>query len=213
MSRNARASAEAARALPPATGTLREGDALAIADRVLDRAACALLVIDLQEAYRDKLQGEARVIAASQRVLQAAAILGVPVVVTEQHPKGLGPTREEIAALVPPGSACFEKTTFSALGAPGLREHLAAIGRRQIAIVGIETHVCVSQTTHELLAAGYSVHALRDAISARHAPDDETGFAKLVGSGAVPSTSECALFEWLRDARAPEFKAIHRLVV
>jgi nicotinamidase-related amidase len=208
------ACAKAARALPPGLEpAAREGDALSIADRVLDRARSALLVIDLQESYRSKLHSEARLIAASQRMLQAAVLLGVPVIVTEQYPRGLGPTREEIAAYVPLDAARFEKTTFSALGAPGLREHLTAIGRDQVAIVGIETHVCVGQTVHELLAAGCAVHAVRDAISARFALDDETGFAKLVGSGAVPTTSECALFEWLRDARAPEFKAVHRLVV
>jgi nicotinamidase-related amidase len=184
-----------------------------IGDRVLDRARSALLVIDLQESYRGKLHGEAHVIVAARRVIEAAAILGVPVIVTEQYPKGLGRTREEIAAALPPSSARFEKTTFSALGAPGMRAHLDALGRDQIAVIGIETHVCVSQTVHELLAAGRSVHALRDAITARFPLDDELGFAKLVGSGAVPSSSECALFEWLRDARAPEFKAVHRLVV
>jgi len=192
---------------------LREGDALPTVDRLLDRARSVLLVIDLQEAYRGKLHGETRLVAASQRMLQAAALLGVPVVVTEQYPKGLGATREEIAAYVPAAARRFEKTSFSALGAPGLREHLAELGRDQVVVAGIETHVCVSQTVHELLASGCAVHVLRDAIGARFALDDETGFAKLVGSGAVPSTSECALFEWLRDARAPEFKAIHRLVV
>jgi len=186
---------------------------MAIGDRVLDRARSALLVIDLQESYRGKLHAEERVIAASQRMLEAAGILGIPVIVTEQYPKGLGRTREEIAAKLPAASARFEKTTFSALGAPGLREHLDSLGCDQIVVAGIETHVCVNQTVHELLAAGRSVHALRDAITARFPLEDELGFAKLIGSGAVPSTSEGALFEWLRDARAPEFKAVHRLVV
>jgi len=199
--------------LRPPVEPLREGDALPTSGRLLDRARSALLVIDLQESYRGKLHGEERLVAASQRMLQAAALLGVPVVVTEQYPKGLGATREEIAAHVPAAARRFEKTSFSALGAPGLREHLAELGRDQVVVVGIETHVCVSQTVHELLASGRAVHVVRDAIGARFALDDETGFAKLVGSGAVPSTSECALFEWLRDARAPEFKAIHRLVV
>ena len=192
---------------------MREGDALAIADRILDRGRSTLLVIDLQESYRGKLQAEARLIATTRRLLESAELLGIPVILTEQYPKGLGRTRHEIAALLPPGAARFEKTTFSALGAPGLREHLAALDRNQVVVVGIETHVCVNQTVHDLLAAGCAVHAVRDAISARFALDDETGFAKLVGSGAVPSTSECVLFEWLRDARAPEFKAVHRLVV
>jgi len=188
-------------------------DCLATGDRLLDRARSALLVIDLQESYRGKLHAEERVIAAAQRTLGAAALLGVPVIVTEQYPKGLGRTREEVAGRLPPHAARFEKTSFSVMGAPGLREHLERLDRDQIAVVGIETHVCVNQSVHELLEAGRSVHVLRDAVTSRFALEDEAGFSKLIGAGAVPSSSECALFEWLRDARAPEFKAIHKLVV
>lgn len=183
---------------------------------MLDRTRSLLLVIDLQEAYRGKLHEEARTLAGARRMLEAAGILGVPVVVSEQYPKGLGATREEIAACIPPGAARFEKTSFSCLGAPGLRAHLdeqRAAGRDQLVVVGIETHVCVGQTIQELCAAGVETHAVRDAISARFALDDETGWARAMAAGARPATSEGALFEWLRDARAPEFKAVHKLVV
>jgi len=184
---------------------------------LLDRTRSLLLVIDLQDAYRGKLHEEARTLAGARRLLEAAGILGVPVVVTEQYPKGLGATREEIAACVPPGAARFEKTSFSCLGAPGLRPHLDALraaGRDQVVIAGIETHVCVGQTIQELCAAGgFEAHAVRDAISARFPLDDEIGWARALAAGARPATSEAVLFEWLRDARAPEFKAIHKLVV
>jgi nicotinamidase-related amidase len=183
---------------------------------LLDRTRSVLVVIDLQEAYRGKLHEEARTIAGARRMLEAAGVLGVPVVVTEQYPKGLGATRDEIAACVPPGAARFDKTTFSCLGAPGLRAHLDGLradGRDQLVIVGIETHVCVGQTIQELCAARVETHAVRDTISARFALDDETGWARALAAGARPATSEGALFEWLRDARSPEFKAIHKLVV
>jgi nicotinamidase-related amidase len=182
----------------------------------LDRARSVLLVIDLQESYRGKLHEEQRTLAGARRVLQAAGVLGLPVVLTEQYPKGLGATRAEIAECVPPGAARFEKTSFSCLGAPGLREHVAALsaaGRDQVVVAGIETHVCVGQTIQELLEQRWQVHAVRDAISARFALDDETGWARALAAGARPTTSEGALFEWLRDARAPEFKAVHKLVV
>ena len=181
--------------------------------RVLDRERSLLLVIDLQEGYRGKLYEEARVVEASARLLEAAAVLGLPVVLTEQYPKGLGPTREEIARALPAGCARFEKTSFSALGAEGLADHLRAAGRNQVVVAGIETHVCVSQTVHGLLAAGYQVHVVRDAISARFALEDQTGFAKMTGSGAIPASVESALFEWLRDSRSPDFKPIQKLVV
>jgi nicotinamidase-related amidase len=182
-------------------------------ERILDRDTSLLLVIDLQESYRGKLHREAHVVAASRRMIEAAHALGVPIVVTEQYPKGLGTTRAEIAEVLPPDAARFEKTRFSALGAEGIVAHLDALARTQVVLVGIETHVCVNQTVHDLLARRMQVHAVRDAITARFALEDETGWSKLVGSGAVPTSSEGALFEWLGDARAPEFKAIHRLVV
>ena len=127
--------------------------------------------------------------------------------------KGLGPLREEILSCVPEGAARFEKTSFSVLGAEGLEEHLAELGRDQVVVAGIETHVCVGQTVHELLAHGFQPHAVRDAIGARFPLEDETGYAKMIGSGAVPASVEGVLFEWIRDARSPDFKAIHRLVV
>jgi nicotinamidase-related amidase len=181
--------------------------------RLLERARSLLLVIDLQEGYRGKLANEERTVTAAGRLLAAAGILGIPVIVSEQYPKGLGATRKELAPHVPPDAARFEKTSFSCLGSPALRDHLEGLGRSQIVVAGIETHVCVGQTVGELLALGYQPHLARDAISARFPLEDEAGFTKMVGSGAVPASSESLLFEWLRTASAPEFKAIHKLVV
>ncbi len=182
-------------------------------DRMLDRSRALLLVIDLQESYAGKLANEERVVRATQRLLEAAPLLGLPVIVTEQYPKGLGKTRTEIEKLVPAGAARFEKTTFSCLGAPGLRDHLRELGRDQVLVAGIETHVCVSQTVQELLRSDHQPHVVRDAVTSRFALEDETGYAKLIACGALAASTESALFELLRDAKAPEFKAIHRLVV
>jgi nicotinamidase-related amidase len=182
-------------------------------ERVLDRERSALLVIDLQDAYRGKLHQEERTLAAAGKLVEAAATLGLPVIATEQYPKGLGATRQEIASRLPPGTLRFEKTAFSVLGAPGLEERLRGLGRDQIVVVGIETHVCVSQSVHDLLARGYQAHVVRDAVTARSAQVDEIGFEKMKGSGAVPASLESVLFEWLIDSRSPEFKALQRLVV
>lgn len=180
---------------------------------LLDREQSVLLVIDLQESYRGKLANEPRVVASAAKLLDAAGVLGIPIVLTEQYPKGLGPTREEISSHLPPGVAKFEKTSFSCLGAPGLRAHLDQLARPQIVIVGIETHVCVNQTVHELLAARWQPHLVRDAVTARFALEDEAGFAKMTAAGALPASVESVVFEWLRDARSPDFKAVHKLVV
>ena len=180
---------------------------------ILDRARSILLLIDLQESYRGKLANEPRVVATAAKLLDAAGLLEIPVLLTEQYPKGLGATRDEIASHLPPKARRFEKTSFSCLGAPGLREHLSELGREQVVVAGIETHVCVSQTVHDLLASGFQPHVVRDAVSARFALEDEAGFAKMLASGAVSACLEGVLFEWLGDARAREFKAAHRLVV
>ncbi|HKE13154.1 MAG TPA: isochorismatase family protein [Myxococcota bacterium] len=181
---------------------------------VLDRDRSVLFLIDLQESYRGKLVNEPRVVASAAKLLDAAGLLGIPVIVTEQYPKGLGATRDELTSHLPANATRrFEKTTFSGLGAPGLHAHLRALARTQVVVAGIETHVCVSQTVHDLLANGLQAHIVRDAMSARFALEDETGFAKMLASGALPACLEGVLFEWLGDARAPEFKAAHRLVV
>lgn len=182
-------------------------------ERILSRERSLLLVVDIQESYRGKLHEEAHTIRAAVRLLRAAGILGVPVLLTEQYPKGLGPTRQDVAEHLPAGCQRFEKVSFSALGAPGLPEALARLGRDQVVLAGIETHVCIGQTAHDLLARGFQVHLVRDAVTSRFPLEDETGTSKMLASGATPASSEQVLFEWLERAGTPEFKAIHALVV
>lgn len=182
-------------------------------DRILSRERSLLLVVDLQESYRGKLHEEERLVRGAGRLLEAAGILDVPVIVTEQYPKGLGGTREEIAARLPEGTERFEKVAFSALGADGLAEALDRHGRDQIVLAGIETHVCIGQTAHDLLARGLQVHLVRDAVGARFPLEDETAVAKMTASGVSLATSEQVLFEWLERAGSAEFKAVHALVV
>lgn len=181
--------------------------------RTLDRDRSLLLVVDLQEAYRGKLFEEDRTLEAAARLIEAARVMEIPVVVTEQYPKGLGATREEIAKHLPEGCHRFEKTSFSAWSAPGIAERVRELGRDQVVVTGIETHVCVGQTVHDLLSQGLQPHVVRDAITARFTLEDEVGFAKMTGSGAVPASAESVLFEWLGDARSPDFKAVQKLVV
>ena len=182
-------------------------------NRLLNPERSVLLVIDLQESYRGKVHREELLVRSTQRLLGAVTELGVPVCLTEQYPKGLGQTRPEIAAQLPRDAARFEKTSFSCLGAEGLLSHLRSLDREQVVLAGIETHVCVGQSACDLLAQGFQVHAVRDAIGARFAMEDEIGFRKLLQAGAIPTSVEAALFEWLRDSRNPAFKAVQRLVV
>lgn len=180
--------------------------------RCLDRSDSALLVIDVQEGYRDLTVGHDRMRRGVQILLRAAGILGVPVLATEQYPKGLGHLEPEIAGLLPDGVTVVEKLSMSCCGEPAFVEQLRRTGREQVVVCGIEAHACVNQTVHDLIAAGHRVHVPYDAISSRFEHDYRAAWEKMLGSGAVPSTVEMACLEWVRTAAAPEFKAIHRLI-
>jgi nicotinamidase-related amidase len=170
---------------------------------VRDRAA--LVVVDVQEAFR-AYSSFAAVAESCAKLVAGARILGLPTVVTEQYPKGLGHTAPEIGL---EDERRLEKTVFSAARAEGF--DLA--GREQVIVCGIETHVCVSQTVHDLLGSGVEVHVPADAVGSRHELDYERGLERLERAGAVVSTVEAALFELLERAGTPEFKAVQKLIL
>ena len=181
-------------------------------ENTLDAGRAALAVIDVQEAFRQHIPDFAEVAARCALVAHAARLLGLTVVVTEQYPKGLGRTAAEVSAALPEGFEMVEKTAFSSCGARQFVARLEAAGARQILLCGIEAHVCVNQTAHDLLAEGYQVHFLTDCITARAAHNKHVGFQKMQMSGALPSSTELFLFELLRDAKHEQFKAVQRLI-
>jgi nicotinamidase-related amidase len=172
---------------------------------LLERSRAALVVVDVQEAFRP-YDAFAEVAASCAKLLQGARILGLPRVVSEQYPKGLGATAPELGL---EDEQPIEKTVFSAARAQGF--DLA--GREQAIVCGIETHVCVSQTVHDLLRRGVEVHVPADAVGSRHAIDYERGLERLERASAVVSTVEAALFELLERAGTPEFKAVQKLIL
>ena len=180
--------------------------------RVLDRARSVLLVIDVQEAYRGQTFRHEGMLRGVCQLIEAAKVLGVPVLATEQYPKGLGHLLPEVRDLLPPSTPIIEKVSISCCGEPEFARQLESLGRPQVVVCGIETHACVSQTTHDLLGRGYQPHVAHDAISSRHEKDHRVGWEKLLGSGAVPTTVELACLEWVRTAAVPEFKAIHKII-
>ena len=176
------------------------------------RESTALVVIDLQEAFRQAIPDFGEVVANVARMARGAQILGVPVLVTEQYPRGLGHTAEEIRLALPDEQEIIEKTAFSSCGAAAFNERLQALRVKHVIVCGIEAHICVNQTVHDLLAQGYAAHLLRDCISARFDHNKQAGLDKMRQSGALPSSIEMALFEMMRDARHEQFKAIQKLV-
>lgn len=171
-------------------------------------ATSVLAVIDVQERLLAVMPEADRVVARCARLAEAARILGVPAVLTEQYPKGLGPTPSALAALLPPATT---KMSFSCCGCSGFDAALPA-ELSTVVIAGLETHVCVAQTALDLLARGLGVCVVVDAVASRHALDHEIALRRLEGAGAVLTTSEAVLFEWCRSAEHPQFQAIRRLV-
>lgn len=178
---------------------------------LLDRRRAALAVIDMQEAFRKIIGDFDQITARISLLVQAAKLLGVPVIVTEQYPKGLGHTVQEIVEHLPEGSEPIEKMSFSACGVQEFDLRLRELHAEQIILCGIEAHICVSQTAHGLLQDGYQVHLLSDTVSTRLPRNREVAINKIEKSGAVISSVEMALFE-LCPAGTPEFKQMQSLV-
>lgn len=179
---------------------------------ILDASKAALLVVDIQEAFRNVIPEFAALARRTSIVVRGFQTLDRAVFVTEQYPKGLGRTAVEIREVLPEDFDYVEKTAFSSCGADGLTERFRESGVQQIAVAGLETHVCVNQTVHDLLDTGFDVHVLTDCVASRSVADRDTGLAKMIASGAVRSCVEMAFFELMRDARHEKFKEIQALV-
>lgn len=175
----------------------------------LDRDRSALVVIDVQEGFRKAIPDFEALAAATATMVRGAATLGLPIVVTEQYPKGLGATVPEVAEHLPDGVRRLPKTVFSAAEADGFD----LLGRERAIVCGIEAHVCVNQTVLSLLAGGVEVHVVADAVGSRSAANRELGLARAERAGAWLTSVEMALFELLGAAGGDEFKAVQRLVL
>jgi len=179
---------------------------------ILELSRSALLIIDVQEAFRTSIKNFEKLAARIAIATQGAQLLNLPIIVTEQYPKGLGHTAAEITEVLPVGTHVLEKTSFSSCGAqqffPKLQEHET----KHVIVAGMEAHICVNQTVHDLLAAGLHVHLLTDCITSRRKSDRKTGLMKMQASGAILSSVEMALFELIRDSRHEQFKAVQGLI-
>lgn len=185
---------------------------------LLDRSRSQLLIVDIQEKLTPAIVGMPALLESTLLLLNSATVLNVPVAVSEQYPKGLGatiaPVRSHAAV-----SHRFEKLRFSAaegwcdlnnvspLSAPD-----AAEVRDQIVVAGIETHICVLQTAMDLLAKGFRVYVVADAVGCRSPDDQQTALRRMRDSGVVLCSAESVAFEWCEVAGSEQFKAISRLV-
>ena len=145
------------------------------------------------------------------QTIEGANVLEIPVIWTEQYPSGLGPTLTDVAAKMN-GEQPLEKMSFSCLGDRQISGKLKEQNRNQILVCGIETHVCVYQTVQDLLAGGFEVHVITDAVMSRHESNHKLGLEKMADMGAHLTSVEMALFELLGLAEGEQFKAVARII-
>jgi nicotinamidase-related amidase len=175
----------------------------------LDQSRTALIVVDVQEGFRNAIPEFDRVAKATATLIEGADAIGIPLIVTEQYPKGLGGTAAEVAEHLPEGTQPLEKVCFSAADAEGFDLG----GRDQALVCGMETHVCVNQTALGLLGSGVEVQVAEDAVGSRTEENKRVGLHKMERAGAVLTSVETALFELLGRAGTDEFKTVQKLIL
>ena len=172
-----------------------------------------LVVIDVQERLLPAIQNRQQILFNVRRLLEGTRLLGIPVVVSEQYPQGLGNTVKELTPYVPEGTVVLSKKSFSIYDDESIRSEIESRKRPQIILCGIEAHVCVLQSAFDILrAGGHEMWIVVDAIGSRFAGDQEMALRRFETSGMVLTTTESLLFEWCRSADHPQFKEISRLV-
>ncbi len=182
----------------------------------LSRTRAALLVVDIQDRLLPAMPDDiaADMIANTQKLIAAADRLGLPIVVSQQYPKGLGPTSQPItdALASVKGVHRFDKLEFSAATAPGFLDIASRLGRDQWIVCGMETHVCVYQTARDLVARGWAAHVCADAVCSRARLNWEVALDLLRTVGAVVTSTEICIFDLLGKAGTEEFKALSKVI-
>ena len=178
----------------------------------LHRDRAAVLLVDVQDRLTPAMPPDtyARLVKYARALIHCGKTLGLPVLCTEQYPKGLGRTVPELAELLP--SPPLEKVHFSCAADPAILRALETTGRKQVIVTGMETHVCVFQTVRDLVSMGFEVHVCADAVSSRFEEHRLRGLDLCRDAGATITTAETAIFDLLHQAATPEFKAVSHWV-
>lgn len=178
---------------------------------LMDAERSCLVVVDIQAKLNPVMFDPERAPRGAAKLLRGAEILGIPALVTEQYPKGVGATVDSLQAQMPDGCP-IEKDCFSCMGDDGFIDAFSALGRSQVVLAGIEAHVCVLQTALQLLDAGLEVYVVADATASRTEENHRAGLERIRDAGGWVVTVEMVLFEWLKRSGTPEFKAISQLI-
>jgi nicotinamidase-related amidase len=189
--------------------TALAGDHAEIARRTLDPAQCSLIVIDIQEKLLPPIFQKEQLVKNSQLLIRLAGIVKIPVLLTTQYTKGLGPTVPEVASLLP-GTEPIDKQMFSCFGSDVFCSMIKRLpgNRNTVLLCGMESHICVTQTALSALQEGYIVHVASDAVSSRTEWNWKIGLERMMSAGAVISSTEMMMYELLRSSGTPAFKEL-----
>jgi nicotinamidase-related amidase len=178
---------------------------------MLEIQDCCLVVVDIQGKLAQLMVDKEALFKNVQILIQAARLLGIPILWCQQVPEALGPTVPEIATLLA-GSEPINKASFSCCGQEQFNAQLNTLGKEQVLLCGIETHVCIYQTAMDLMEGGLDVTVIGDAVSSRTGLNRHIALSRLAAEGAHSSSTEMALFELLKTAKHPHFREIAKLV-
>lgn len=177
----------------------------------LNKENTILFVIDIQEKLASVMKYKDQIINNTNVLVTAAREMDLPIIITEQYPKGIGPTVTDIKETIDNNAKIFEKNSFTAY-IDGVKEALEATGRKKVIIVGMEAHICVFQTARDLIDNGYEVFIPRDAVCSRTKENFENGLELMKDVGAVISNTESVVFDLLKVSGTPEFKVLSKLI-
>jgi nicotinamidase-related amidase len=170
-----------------------------------------LIIVDVQGKLAQLMYKKNELFENLQKIIRGMQVLDVPIIHMEQYPEGLDSTVPEVASLLTDVES-ISKTSFSCWGSDGFKKSLKSTGRRQVVIAGIETHICVYQTTIDLLREGYEVQVVSDAVSSRTKKNRDIAISKLQNFGAFLTTTEMALFELIKVGSGEKFKELIKIV-
>ncbi|UCG63041.1 MAG: hydrolase [Candidatus Zixiibacteriota bacterium] len=178
---------------------------------MLEKDNAVLVVIDIQGKLATLMHHRGTLFQNAVRMIQGAGVLGIPIIWTEQLPDKLGETSPEIKAALK-GEQPLVKKAFSCCGDDAFLKRIVAVGRKQVLLTGIETHICVYQTAVDLIRSGYEVYVVQDAVSSRIESNYDLGIERMKDAGAILTSVEMSLFEMLRVAEGDQFRQIVRIV-
>jgi len=178
---------------------------------MISRTDAVLVIIDIQGNLAQAMLDKENLFSNAVKLIKGFNVLNLPVIITEQIPQKLGPTVPQIAAELD-GIKPIAKESFSCWEENNFKEQLKALRRRDVVLLGIETHVCVYQTAVDLISGGYNVHLVADAVSSRTPENRRIGIEAMKSAGAKITSTEMVLFEMLRTAADPKAKEFFKIV-